>query len=58
MHHASLMQNAGEARVLRSVAAASNMPREARIFAKIVLRNLEHHQAESSKGKKVSYNRI
>lgn len=52
------MQNAGEARVLRSVAAASNMPREARIFAKIVLRNLEHHQAESSKGKKVSYNRI
>ncbi|ESQ44043.1 hypothetical protein EUTSA_v10005776mg [Eutrema salsugineum] len=51
MHHASLMQSAGEARVLRSAAAASNMPREAKIFAKIVLRNLEHHQAESSKGK-------
>ncbi|XP_010544576.1 PREDICTED: protein ARABIDILLO 1-like [Tarenaya hassleriana] len=49
MHHASLMQNAGAARVLRSATAAANMPREARIFAKIVLRNLEHHQAESSK---------
>ncbi|XP_010512352.1 PREDICTED: protein ARABIDILLO 2-like [Camelina sativa] len=58
MHHASLMQNAGEARALRSAAAAANVPRGARIFAKIVLRNLEHHQAESSKGKKVSYNRI
>lgn len=58
MHHASLMQNAGEARVLRSTAAAANTPREAKIFAKVVLRNLEHHQAESSKGKKVSYNRI
>lgn len=53
MHHASLMQNAGEARILRSAAAAANMPREAKIFAKIVLRNLEHHhQAECSKGKK------
>ncbi|CAH8307148.1 unnamed protein product [Eruca vesicaria subsp. sativa] len=51
MHHASLMQNAGEARILRSAAAAANMPREAKIFAKIVLRNLEHHQAECSKGK-------
>ncbi|CAN8280195.1 unnamed protein product [Cochlearia groenlandica] len=58
MHHASLMQNAGEWRVLRSAAAAANMPREAKLFAKIVLRNLEHHQAESSKGKKVSDNRI
>ncbi|KAL1225235.1 Protein ARABIDILLO 1 [Cardamine amara subsp. amara] len=48
MHHASLMQNGGEARVLRSAAAAANMPREAKIFAKIILRNLEHHQAESS----------
>ncbi|CAH2063396.1 unnamed protein product [Thlaspi arvense] len=55
MHHASLMQNGGEARVLRSAAAAANMPREAKIFAKIVLRNLEHYQAETSKGKKVSY---
>ncbi|XP_010524430.1 PREDICTED: protein ARABIDILLO 1-like [Tarenaya hassleriana] len=51
MHHASLMQNAGggAARVLRSAAAAANVPREARFFAKIVLRNLEHHHAESSK---------
>ncbi|KAF3507802.1 hypothetical protein F2Q69_00002266 [Brassica cretica] len=48
IHHASLMQNGGEARVLRSAAAAANMPREARIFAKIILRNLEHHLAESS----------
>ncbi|CAN8267905.1 unnamed protein product [Cochlearia groenlandica] len=56
MHHVSLMQSAGEARVLRSASAAANMPREAKIFAKIVLRNLEHHQAEESshKGKKVS----
>ncbi|KAL0739732.1 hypothetical protein Bca4012_081245 [Brassica carinata] len=49
MHHASLMQSGGEARVLRSAAAAANMPREAKIFAKIIIRNLEHHhQAESS----------
>ncbi|CAN7063352.1 unnamed protein product [Brassica rapa subsp. trilocularis] len=48
MHHASLMQSGGEARVLRSAAAAANMPREAKIFVKIIIRNLEHHQAESS----------
>jgi len=58
MHHASLMQNAGEARGLRSAAAAASMPREAKIFMKIVLRNLEHQQAESPEGMKVSYNRI
>lgn len=45
MHHAGLMQSGGEARVLRSAAAAANMPREAKIFAKIIIRNLEHHQA-------------
>ncbi|KAJ4904258.1 Protein ARABIDILLO 1 [Raphanus sativus] len=43
MHHAGLMQSGGEARVLRSAAAAANMPREAKIFAKIIIRNLEHH---------------
>jgi len=52
------MQNAGEARGLRSAAAAASMPREAKIFMKIVLRNLEHQQAESPEGMKVSYNRI
>ncbi|XP_019461073.1 PREDICTED: protein ARABIDILLO 1-like [Lupinus angustifolius] len=45
-HHASLMQNAGAARVLRSAAAAATAPLEAKIFARIVLRNLEHHQIE------------
>ncbi|KAE9592188.1 hypothetical protein Lal_00012965 [Lupinus albus] len=46
MHHASLMQNAGAARVLRSAAAAATAPLEAKIFARIVLRNLEYHQIE------------
>lgn len=50
LHHAKLMQNAGAARVLRATAAAATAPIEAKIFARIVLRNLEHHQAESSKG--------
>ncbi|KHG29525.1 Protein ARABIDILLO 1 -like protein [Gossypium arboreum] len=48
VHHASLMQGAGAARVLRSAAAAANAPIEAKIFARIVLRNLEHHQVEHS----------
>ncbi|MBA0853896.1 hypothetical protein Goshw_023567 [Gossypium schwendimanii] len=48
VHHASLMQSAGAARVLRSAAAAANAPIEAKIFARIVLRNLEHHQVEQS----------
>ncbi|CAL1406091.1 unnamed protein product [Linum trigynum] len=47
MHHASLMQNTGAARVLRAAAAAATAPLEAKIFARIVLRNLEHHQTES-----------
>ncbi|KAL5795001.1 hypothetical protein ACOSP7_003595 [Xanthoceras sorbifolium] len=42
-HHASLMQSAGAARVLRAAAAAATAPLEAKIFARIVLRNLEHH---------------
>ncbi|KAK9015520.1 hypothetical protein V6N11_006625 [Hibiscus sabdariffa] len=35
--HASLMQTAGAARVLRAAAAAANAPFEAKIFARIVL---------------------
>ncbi|KAK2359362.1 protein ARABIDILLO [Trifolium repens] len=46
IHHASLMQNAGAARVLRSAAAAATAPLEAKIFARIVLRNLEYHHLE------------
>ncbi|KAJ4774074.1 Protein ARABIDILLO 1 [Rhynchospora pubera] len=47
-HHAALLQKAGAARVLRGAAASATAPIEAKIFAKIVLRNLEHHQSESS----------
>ncbi|KAJ6400233.1 hypothetical protein OIU84_015810 [Salix udensis] len=47
LHHASLMQSAGAARVLRAAAAAATAPLEAKIFARIVLRNLEHHHIES-----------
>lgn len=46
MHHICLLQNLGAARVLRAAAAASAAPVEAKIFAKLVLRNLEHHQLE------------
>ncbi|KVH91237.1 hypothetical protein Ccrd_006743 [Cynara cardunculus var. scolymus] len=38
----------GAPRVLRAAAAAASAPLEAKIFARIVLRNLEHHQIESS----------
>ncbi|KAK8339477.1 hypothetical protein E1A91_A08G037600v1 [Gossypium mustelinum] len=49
VHHASLMQGGGAARVLRAAAAAATSPIEAKIFARIVLRNLEHHhQVEPS----------
>ena len=48
LHHASLMQSAGAARVLRAAAAAATAPLEAKIFARIVLRNLEYHHIESS----------
>ncbi|XP_072987400.1 protein ARABIDILLO 1-like [Typha latifolia] len=48
MHHAGLLQKAGAARVLRSAAAAATALIEAKIFARIVLRNLEHHQLEAS----------
>ena len=48
MHHASLMQNAGAARVLHAAATAASAPLEAKTFARIVLRNLEHHHIEPS----------
>ncbi|KAG8391539.1 hypothetical protein BUALT_Bualt01G0198200 [Buddleja alternifolia] len=47
MLHVSLLQNAGATRVLRAAAAAAGAPIEAKIFARIVLRNLEQHQKES-----------
>ncbi|KAL7258582.1 hypothetical protein ACSBR1_004664 [Camellia fascicularis] len=46
LHHVGLLQNAGAPRVLRAAAAAATAPLEAKIFARIVLRNLEHHQIE------------
>ncbi|KAL9234353.1 hypothetical protein vseg_009233 [Gypsophila vaccaria] len=48
LHHANLLQNAGAARILRAAAAAASAPLEAKIFARIVLRNLEHHKVEVS----------
>ncbi|CAN4111839.1 unnamed protein product [Withania somnifera] len=47
-HHVQLLQNTGASRILRAAAAAATAPIEAKIFARIVLRNLEHHQIESS----------
>ncbi|KAL0464575.1 UNVERIFIED_CONTAM: protein ARABIDILLO 1 [Sesamum latifolium] len=46
--HVRLLQSAGAPRVLRAAAAAAGAPIEAKIFARIVLRNLEQHQAELS----------
>ncbi|KAK6119294.1 hypothetical protein DH2020_046960 [Rehmannia glutinosa] len=46
--HVRLLQNAGATRVLRAAAAAAGAPIEAKIFARVVLRNLEQHPAESS----------
>lgn len=46
--HVKLLQDAGAHRVLRAAAAAAGAPVEAKIFARIVLRNLEQHQPESS----------
>uniref|UniRef100_A0ACD5TSY8 Uncharacterized protein n=1 Tax=Avena sativa TaxID=4498 RepID=A0ACD5TSY8_AVESA len=48
VHHADLLQKAGASRVLRWAAAAATAPIEAKIFARIVLRNLELHQAGPS----------
>ncbi|KAJ4951573.1 hypothetical protein NE237_028405 [Protea cynaroides] len=47
-HHAGLLQKAGASRVLRAAAAAATAPIKAKIFARIVLRNLEHHNVEAS----------
>ncbi|KAL3688900.1 hypothetical protein R1sor_015209 [Riccia sorocarpa] len=41
MHHASLLQKAGAGRVLRGVAAAATAPLQAKVFSRIVMRNLE-----------------
>ncbi|KAK1654081.1 hypothetical protein QYE76_071886 [Lolium multiflorum] len=48
LHHVDLLQKAGASRVLRWAAAAATAPIEAKIFARIVLRNLELHQAGPS----------
>lgn len=48
MYHADLMQTIGAQRVLRTAAAAATAPIEAKIFSRIVLRNLEHHFGEVS----------
>ncbi|KAK2653390.1 hypothetical protein Ddye_013246 [Dipteronia dyeriana] len=48
MHHTILLQDVGAPRILRGAAAAALSPTEAKIFAKIVLRNLEHHHMETS----------
>ncbi|KAH9318479.1 hypothetical protein KI387_020248, partial [Taxus chinensis] len=47
MHHASLLQKAGAGRVLRAAAAAATAPLQAKVFARIVLRNLEHYPPEA-----------
>ncbi|KAL1543335.1 Protein ARABIDILLO 1 [Salvia divinorum] len=46
--HAKLLQDTGAQRLLRAAAAAASAPPEAKIFARMVLRNLEQHQAGSS----------
>ncbi|XP_043720067.1 protein ARABIDILLO 1-like [Telopea speciosissima] len=48
MHHAGLLQKTGATRVLRAAAAAATAPIAAKVFAKIVLRNLEHYNVEAS----------
>ncbi|KAJ6835517.1 protein ARABIDILLO 1-like [Iris pallida] len=48
MHHAGLLRDTGAARVLRGTAASATATIEAKLFARIVLRNLEHHQLEAS----------
>ncbi|XP_065871813.1 protein ARABIDILLO 1-like isoform X1 [Euphorbia lathyris] len=48
MHHTSLLQFVGAPRVLRAAAAAASAPIETKVFAKIVLRNLEHNHSEAS----------
>ncbi|EYU42361.1 hypothetical protein MIMGU_mgv1a001095mg [Erythranthe guttata] len=45
MHHVGLLQKAAAPRLLRVAAAAAGAPIEAKIFSRIVLRNLEQHQS-------------
>lgn len=51
VHHASLLHKAGAGRVLRAVAAAATVPAtaplQAKVFARIVLRNLEQCPADA-----------
>ncbi|XP_071713939.1 protein ARABIDILLO 1-like [Rutidosis leptorrhynchoides] len=47
-HHVNLMQELGAPRILRAAAAAASAPVEAKVFARIVLRNLEHQLIETS----------
>ncbi|KAJ7541588.1 hypothetical protein O6H91_10G066300 [Diphasiastrum complanatum] len=49
VHHVSLLQKNGAGRVLRAAAAATTAPLQAKVFARIVLRNLEHCQTEGLK---------
>ncbi|KAL6494128.1 Protein ARABIDILLO 1 [Orobanche gracilis] len=46
--HVQLLRNSGAPRVLRAAAAAAGAPVGAKIFARIVLRNLEQYQADCS----------
>lgn len=46
--HVKILQNTSSQRVLRATAAAAGAPIEAKIFARIVLRNLEYRHPESS----------
>ncbi|MCO5577009.1 hypothetical protein L7F22_030831 [Adiantum nelumboides] len=52
VHHASLLHKAGAGRVLRAVAAAATVPAtaplQAKVFARIVLRNLEQCPADAT----------
>lgn len=43
-HHASLLKNTRARAAVRAAAVAATAPVQSKIFAKIVLQNLEHHQ--------------
>ncbi|KAL8091941.1 hypothetical protein AgCh_034276 [Apium graveolens] len=44
VHNSNLLLNKRASRAMRAAAAAAAAPSQVKIFAKIVLRNLEHHQ--------------
>eukprot|EP00252_Welwitschia_mirabilis_P015505 TRINITY_DN3409_c0_g1_i1.p1 TRINITY_DN3409_c0_g1~~TRINITY_DN3409_c0_g1_i1.p1 ORF type:complete len:930 (-),score=164.71 TRINITY_DN3409_c0_g1_i1:624-3413(-) len=46
MYHASLLHKIGAGRVLRTAAASATAPLQAKVFARIVLRNLEQFPAD------------